>query len=53
MSDSLYQMRQINEFIASNPDHPLVIEYNRGEVGLGYIIRHWQEINDEADTDLR
>lgn len=37
-------MRQVNEFIASNPDHPVVIEYNRGEIGLGYIIRNWKEI---------
>jgi len=45
MSDAVYFMRQVNEFIASNPKHPLVVNYNNGEIGLGYIIRHWQEIH--------
>lgn len=53
MSDAIITIRQVNEFIVMNPDHPVVIEYNRGEVGLGYIIRHWKEIQDETDSDRR
>lgn len=51
MSDVLYLMQQINEFVASNPNHPIVIDYNRGEIGLGYIIRHWKEIHFENIPD--
>lgn len=47
MTEAVYFMRQVNEFIASNPDHPMVVMYNRGDVGLGYIIRHWKEIEHE------
>ncbi len=47
MSDPVYFMRQVNEFIANNPNHPIVIKYNRGDIGLGYIIRYWQEIHNE------
>ena len=47
MTEAVYFMRQVNEFIASNPDHPIVVNYNKGEIGLGYIIRHWQEIHNE------
>lgn len=45
--DAVPFMCQINRFVARNPDHPLVIEYNRGNIGLGYIVRHWQEITNE------
>ena len=51
MTEAVYFMRQVNEFIASNPNHPIVIQYNRGEIGLGYIIRHWQEIHNETYTN--
>jgi hypothetical protein len=47
MTEAVYFMRQVNEFIASNPNHPMVIEYNKGNIGLGYIIRHWSEIQHE------
>lgn len=53
MSDAVYFMNQVNEFIASNPEHPIVQEYNRGEIGLGYIIRHWQEIHNENYPNKR
>jgi hypothetical protein len=53
MSDAVYFMRQVNEFIASNPNHPIVVEYNKGNVGLGYIIRNWQEIQNENYTNQR
>jgi len=53
MTEAVYFMRQVNEFIASNPDHPFVVEYNRGEIGLGYIIRHWQEIHNENYSNQR
>lgn len=51
MSDPVYFMRQVNEFIANNPEHPIVIKYNRGDIGLGYIIRNWQEIHNENYSD--
>ena len=47
MTEAVYFMRQVNEFIASNPNHPMVVEYNKGNIGLGYIIRHWSEIQHE------
>jgi len=47
VTDAVYFMRQVNEFIASNPNHPVVVDYNKGNVGLGYIIRNWQEIHNE------
>jgi hypothetical protein len=47
MADAVYFMRQVNEFIANNPKHPIVIEYQRGNIGLGYIIRNWKEIHNE------
>lgn len=53
MTEAVYFMRQVNEFIASNPNHPIVVDYNRGEIGLGYIIRHWQEIYDENYSNMR
>ena len=53
MTEAVYFMRQVNEFIASNPDHPVVVEYNRGEIGLGYIIRHRQEIHNENYSNQR
>ena len=40
-------MCQINRFVARNPDHPVVVAYNNGSIGLGYIVRHWQEIQNE------
>lgn len=49
--DSHVFMSQVTEFIASNPDHPVVIEYNRGEIGLGYIVRNWKEIKDEDNSN--
>jgi hypothetical protein len=52
MTEAVYFMRQVNEFIASNPNHPIVVDYNRGEIGLGYIIRHWQEIYDENYSNM-
>ena len=53
MNDSVTFMRQVNEFIASNPEHPIVIDYQKGNIGLGYIIRHWQEIYDENYSNMR
>ena len=53
MSDAVYFMRQVNEFIASNPEHPIVVDYNKGNIGLGYIIRHWQEIQNENYSNQR
>lgn len=53
MSEAVYFINQVNEFIASNPDHPIVIEYNRGEIGLGYIIRNWKEICNADYSDKR
>ena len=47
MTDAVYFMRQVNEFIANNPNHPIVIEYERGNIGLGYIIRNWRHIHNE------
>lgn len=51
MTEAVYFMRQINDFIANNPDHQFVVLYNNGEIGLGYIIRHWKEISHENCTD--
>lgn len=53
MSDAVYFMRQVNEFIASNPEHPIVVSYNNGEIGLGYIIRNWKEIYNENNSNQR
>lgn len=53
MSDAVYFMRQVNEFIANHPEHPLIVEYNKGNVGLGYLIRHWQELNNANYSDQR
>ena len=50
---AVYFMRQVNDFISANPNHPMVIQYNNGEIGLGYIIRHWQEVNNENNSDQR
>jgi hypothetical protein len=51
MSEAVSFMRQINDFIANNPDHQFVVLYNNGEIGLGYIIRHWKEISHENCTN--
>ena len=51
MTDAVYFMRQVNEFIASNPRHPIVVEYQRGNIGLGFIIRNWKEIQNENFSD--
>ena len=53
MNDSVTFMRQVNEFIASNPEHPIVIDYQKGNIGLGYIIRNWKEIHNENYSDQR
>jgi len=46
-------MRQVTEFIANNPNHSVVIDYNKGNVGLGYIIRNWKDINNENNSNKR
>ena len=53
MDKAVQFIRQVTEFVASNPNHPIVINYNNGEIGLGYIIRHWQEIQDANNSDQR
>lgn len=53
MNDAVYFMRQVNEFIANNPDHPVVVDFNKGNIGLGYIIRHWKEIHSENCSNQR
>lgn len=53
MNDSVTFMRQVNEFIASNPEHPIVIDYQKGNIGLGYIIRNWKDIHNENYSDQR
>jgi hypothetical protein len=51
MNDSVYFMRQVIEFISNNPNHPIVIEYQKGNVGLGYIVRNWKEIHNENNSN--
>ena len=53
MTEAVYFMRQVNEFIANNPDHPIIVEFNKDNIGLGYIIRNWKEIHNENCTDKR
>lgn len=53
MDKAVQFIKQVTEFVASNPNHPIVINYNNGEIGLGYIIRHWQEIQDANNSDQR
>jgi hypothetical protein len=51
MNDSVYFMRQVTEFITNNPNHPTVIDYQKGNIGLGYIVRNWKEINNEDNPN--
>ena len=53
MNDSVSFMREVNEFIANYPDNSTVIEFNKGNIGLGFIIRNWKEIHDENYSNQR
>jgi hypothetical protein len=53
MTEAVSFMRQVTEFIANNPNHSVVVDYNKGNVGLGYIIRNWKEINNENNSNKR
>jgi hypothetical protein len=50
--NSVLFMKQITDFIAKHSDHPMIVEYNKGNIGLGYIIRNWDKLQNETNSNL-
>jgi hypothetical protein len=50
--NSVLFMQQVTDFIAKHSDHPMVVEYNKGNIGLGYIIRNWDKLTNETNSTV-